>query len=98
MSAEDTIRNLLADAEAGDQAKRECIDARVAWARATVDALRKAQEQMDDRCLDAVGRLSEEAFNRLFDREQAKVDAIRAQLDAVIERDEWPRELYFGGI
>ena len=43
-------------------------------------------------------RLDEEEFERLFDEEEAKVEAIRAQLDAVIERDEWPRELYFGEI
>jgi hypothetical protein len=30
--------------------------------------------------------------------EEAKVHAIRAQIDAVIERDLWPRELYWGGI
>jgi hypothetical protein len=30
--------------------------------------------------------------------EEAKVHAIRAQIDAVIERDVWPKELYWDGI
>jgi hypothetical protein len=47
---------------------------------------------------EAVDRLSEEAFERLFQAEEAKVDAIRAQIDAVIERDLWPPELYWGGL
>jgi hypothetical protein len=53
---------------------------------------------MDERCGEAVGRLSEEDFERLCDAEQAKVDAARAPLQAAADRDEWPRELYWGGV
>jgi hypothetical protein len=60
--------------------------------------LSEAQRARDERCGEAVDRLSEEEFERLCDEEQAKVDAIRAQLDAVIDEDRWPRDLYFGGI
>jgi hypothetical protein len=30
--------------------------------------------------------------------EQAEVDALWAQLNDVIQKDRWPRHLYFGGI
>ena len=87
-----TIRTLLAAAVR----PAECKAARAAWVRKTAAALRKAQRQMDDRCTEAVDRLSEEAFERLFEAEQAKVEAIRAQLETAAERDLWPRELYRG--
>ena len=74
----------------------ERIEARAAWARATCAALRQAQRNMDASCDAAIRGLSGEAFERLCAAEQAKVDAIRAQIDDVIERDVWPRELYFG--
>ncbi len=64
----------------------------------TIAALRKAQIERDDRCTAAVGKVSVKQFERLFDAEQAKVDAIRAKIDAVIEQDKWPAHLYFSGI
>jgi hypothetical protein len=30
--------------------------------------------------------------------EQAEVDALWGQLNAVIQKDQWPREMHFGGI
>ena len=53
---------------------------------------------MDDRLTAIVNRVSEEEFDRLCDEEQAKVDAIRAQLEEVVESGRWPRHLYWGGI
>jgi hypothetical protein len=88
------LRKLLATAS--EPAER--IAARQAWVRETATALRAAQRAMDDRCDAAVGRLSEEAFARLFDEEQAKVKAFLLPLRAAAERDVWPRELYWGGI
>jgi len=76
----------------------ERIEARAAWVRATCAALRQAQRDMDAICDAAINRLSDEAFERLCAAEQAKVDAIRAPIDDVIERDLWPRHLYFGVI
>ncbi|HKP35054.1 MAG TPA: hypothetical protein VJT70_09795 [Sphingomicrobium sp.] len=92
MNHDDIIRRLLA--AAAEPAQRNA--ARLAWAREMLDQWSAAQRAMDDRCSAAVGHLSEEEFERLCDAEQAKVDATRAQIDAVIERDIWPRELYFG--
>jgi hypothetical protein len=91
---ENTIRILLAGASrlAGHR------EARAAWVKATAAAWREAQRQMDERCDAAVTRLSEEEFERLCDEEEAKVDAFRAPLTAVAERDAWPREMHWGGI
>ena len=76
----------------------ERIAARQAWALRTCAAWREAERQMDARCMAAVDWLTEEEFEALFEEEQARVDGIRAQIDAVIERDLWPRELYWSGI
>ena len=88
----DPVRALIA--AASETANRRA--ARVAWVHATTAAWREAQRAMDQRCCEAVDRISEEAFEALFREEQAKVDAIRAPLIAVAERDVWPRHLYFG--
>jgi hypothetical protein len=74
------------------------VATRFAWVRETVNAWHEAQRAMDARCTEAVMRLSEEDFERLCDEEGAKVAAIRAQIDDVIERDLWPRHLYWGGL
>jgi hypothetical protein len=94
MSAENIISSLLAEA-ARPAARKE---ARATWVRETAAKWREAQRQMDQRCDAAVGRLSEEAFERLCDEEEAKVDAFRAPLKAAAERDMWPKELYWGGV
>lgn len=94
MSAGEIVRALLA--EAGKPARLR--EARAAWVRETAAAWRAAQRAMDKRCDEAVGRLSEEEFERLCDEEEAKVDVFRAPLKAVAERDEWPRELYWGAV
>jgi hypothetical protein len=94
MSAKRTIRALLD--ECGREAERR--EARAQWAMKTAAAWHEAMQQMAERCSEAVDRLSEEEFDRLIDAEQAKVDAIYEQLRAVIDKDQWPKELYFGGI
>jgi hypothetical protein len=86
-----TIRALLA--AAAQPAERRA--ARIAWVEQTAAAWREAMREMDDRCSEAVERLSGEAFERFCDAEQAKVDAIRAQLQAAAERDLWPKHLYW---
>jgi hypothetical protein len=99
-SGTDTIRILLMSGAKGaeplDPAQWKRTAARVAWVRETTATLREAQREMDDRCTKAVDRLDPQAFDRLFEAEQAKVDAILTQLRAVIDEDRWPRELYFG--
>ena len=94
-----------------DAAEWKRAKARVAWVRETVAALIEAQRHMDvlaqsvrgtdeqgTRCSAAVDRVSEKEFSRIFDEEQAKVSAILDQFDAIRERDEWPPEIYFGGV
>jgi hypothetical protein len=71
------------------------IKARCAWVKEKIAAMAAAQRARDARCDEAADRLSEEEFERLCDEEQAKVDAIRAQLDDVVEHDKWPRDLYW---
>lgn len=85
------IQALLAAAAA--PAERRA--ARAAWARETAAKLREAQRQMDERCDEAVDRLSEEEFERLCDAEEAKVEAFRKPLKDAAERDLWPRALYW---
>jgi hypothetical protein len=101
MSAEDSIRMLLmfgdAPGQLGPRAWKR-VAARTAWVREIMDAWREAQREMNDRCSEAVEHLDEEAFERLCDAEQAKVDAIRALINDVIEHDRWPPELYFGSL
>jgi hypothetical protein len=98
MSAVDTIRMLGEGLVIADAEEWRRIQARIAWVREATAALRDAHRRMTDRCCAAVDRVSEQDFNRLFEAEQAKVDAIRAPLQAVIDRDEWPAHLYFGCI
>jgi hypothetical protein len=99
MSFEKQIRALLEGNGSSEQARDLARkSARCAWVTATAAAWRDAQREMDERCGEAVGRLSEEDFERLCDTEQAKVDAARAPLQAAADRDEWPRELYWGGV
>jgi hypothetical protein len=91
MSAKRTIKALLATAH--QPADRRA--ARIAWVKETLAKWREAQDEMDDRCCEAVGRIDEEAFERLCDAEQAKVDAIMKAVKDAAERDLWPRELYW---
>jgi hypothetical protein len=89
-----TIKTLLA--EAGKLARLK--QARAAWAVEIGNRLLAAQFAMDERLCAAVDQLSEEEFERLFEKEQAKIDAIRKPLNLAADKDLWPRELYSGGI
>ena len=86
-----TIKALLA--AAGAPAERRA--ARGVWVRETAAKWRAAQRAMDERCDEAVGRISEEEFDQLCDAEETKVDAFRKPLKDAAERDLWPRELYW---
>ncbi len=103
MSKKRTIRALLTgrigepDPLGDEAAELRRWLARIDWAKEVTTAWRQAQQAMDDRCMEAVEWLSEAEFDRLYDAEQAKVDAVRAPIDAVIEKGRWPRELYFRG-
>ena len=95
MNHDIAVQMLLCGERALGPAEGRQTRARVMWVKETVDKWREAMRQMDENCTAAVEHLDEEAFNHLFDEEQAKVDAIRAQIDDVIERDQWPKELYW---
>ena len=101
MSSSDTIEILLRRGRKGqeplDPREWKRVKTRVAWVKGTVAALAEAQRRMDERCMAAVNRVSEEEFNRIFDEEQAKVCAILDQLNAVRDYDQWPPELVWGG-
>jgi len=92
MSERHKVQSLLAAAR--QTADRR--DARAAWARETAAAWRQAHREMDDRLTEAVGRVSEEEFERLCEAEMDKVDAMMAQLRAAVDEEKWPRELYWG--
>lgn len=111
MSARQTIRRLLADAQAAAEPTAGLDPnvpeharklARIAWARETMARLRAAQARVDDawdRLIDAHEHLDDDELEELPEPpEQAELDAIHAQIDDVIERDKWPRELYWGSI
>lgn len=76
----------------------DCIARRSAWVDQAGTACLEAQQRMDERCTGPVDRLCEEEFERLFEEEQAKVDALRRPLQTAAERDLWPRELYLRGL
>ncbi len=95
MTAANTIHALLAGLEATDPGDWRRRAARIAWAKETIAAFRQAQEAMDERCLAAVGTISEEEFERLCEEEEAKVEVFRGPLMAAT-RGLWPRHLYWG--
>jgi hypothetical protein len=75
------------------------------WVRATAAEWMDAQR----RCTAAWGRIIAELPNALSDAEldaldlpdppeEAEVNALWAELNAVIQKDLWPKEFYFGGI
>jgi dissimilatory sulfite reductase (desulfoviridin) alpha/beta subunit len=90
MPRNDKVKALLASASSVP----ECVEARVAWIKETTDAWGKAQKAMDDRLTEAVMRVSEEEFDRMFDEEQAKVDALREPMMRAYKEDAWPRALH----
>ena len=104
MSHDITVRMLLTSRREEPLSAEEWrrVKARCAWVKETVAALREAHRRVDeawDRMLDALpDDISDEELEALHlpdPPEQAQVDAIRAQLDAVIERDEWPKHLHW---
>ena len=106
MSREETVKALLAAAgeTAGEQARHEArIAARAAWVKQRIAALKAAYKRLEqawNRIFDALpDDLDEDELEALPDPpEQAEVDAIHAELDAVREYDCWPRELYWSHV
>ena len=103
MPPEHTIVALLANAghpphERERAAARRA--ARAAWAREIVAAWKAAQEAADEAWMRLVEGLPEDIDDEEADAlppppEQAALNAIQAQIDAVRHHDRWPRELYW---
>ena len=106
---QDTIVILLGRAAKGlgelDPTEWRRVKARTAWVRETMARLWDAQDRADAAWMRRVrenAHLSDEQLEALPEPpeppEQAELDAIFAQVRAVVERDEWPRGLYWGEI
>ena len=92
-----TLRALLAADEPADPHKA----ARWRWLHLTAARWQEATR----RCNAAWGELVKDIPEDEIDEvelpeppEQAEVDALWGQLNDVIQKDLWPREMYFGGI
>ena len=94
----ETIRMLQSGVRTEDAGEWRRKAARAAWVKETCAAWREAQRRMDERCCAAVERLDCQAFERLCDEEEAKVDLFRKPLKDAAERDLWPPHLYWGNI
>jgi hypothetical protein len=108
MTTSQTIAALLAAAgeKAGEQARHESrLAARIAWVKERIAALKAAQQRVFDawdRILDAlpddIDDKELEAMDIPDPPEQAELDSIHAELDAVRDHDQWPRKLHWGDI
>ena len=101
MTPDQTIAALLAAAGqvAGEQEQHDArLAARVAWVKERIAALRAAQQRVSDawdRIFDALpDDLDDEELEAMDipdPPEQAELDTIHAELDAVRDCDKWPR-------
>jgi hypothetical protein len=105
MSFENTIRMLLTGARAGDASEWRRIAARVAWAEEISEKWLAMHRRVDaawDRIFDALPDDIDddelEAMHIPEPPEQAELDALHAEIWAVIDHDRWPKHLYFGGV
>jgi outer membrane protein TolC len=97
-----TIQSLLAAgqcAAADEEQAAARLAARHAWIKQAIDAYFAAQERVAEawsRILDEHPDLDDEALEQLPDPpEQAEVDALWAEIEAVRDHDRWPRHLYW---
>jgi len=103
MNNEEVIRALLAAAGrvAGEEAEAEArIEARYAWVKRRIADLKAAQKRVEeawDRIFDALpDDLDDEALEAIPEPpEQAELDAILAEIEAVRDHDRWPRHLHW---
>ena len=106
MTRKTTIEALLAAATqvAGDQDRREGrVAARVAWVKERIAALKAAQKRADEAWTRIVDALPDDDSDDDLEAgppppEQAELDAILAELDAVRHHDRWPKELHWGDV
>jgi hypothetical protein len=108
MDREETVRALLAaaGAVAGEEEQRAArVAARVAWVKERIADLKAAQERADAAWLRIVDALPDDLDEDELDAldipeppEQAELDAILAEIEAVRDHDRWPRHLYWGNV
>ncbi|HXS50841.1 MAG TPA: hypothetical protein VN713_12060 [Sphingomicrobium sp.] len=96
-----TLRELLAADEPADAYGA----ARYRWLHRTAEAWQDANRRVTEAWFRTLAPLPDdisdeelEALDLPDPPEQAEVDALWAQLNDVIQKDLWPRHLYFGGI
>jgi hypothetical protein len=94
-----TLCALLAADEPADDYK----NVRWLWLRLTtmewLNAQRRAEAAWDALMAEVPDDLSDEELDALPEPpEQAEEDALWQQLDDVVQKDLWPKEMYFGGI
>ena len=97
-----TLQTLLTAAQHAATEQEQAaarIAARCAWAEQAVAAFMAAQERVQEawtRILRELPDLDDEALDQLPDPpEQAEADALWAEIEAVRDRDRWPRHLYW---
>lgn len=106
MPPDQTIQSLFTAAAqtAADQTHAAARRAaRQAWAKQIVAALEAAQKEADAAWMQTVADQPEDMDDEEADQlppppEQARLDAIRVQIDAVLKHDRWPRKLYWSGV
>ena len=106
MTHKATIEALLAGATqgAGDQDRRDGrVAARLAWVKERIAALEAAQQRADEAWFRIVDALPDDLDDDELEAtpsppEQADLDAILAELEAVRDHDRWPRELHWGDV
>ena len=89
---------LCAMLDAGEPAD-PCKAARYRWLRRTAAAWRDAMERSDAAWTELIRGIPDDQIDEAEvppPPEQAEVDRLWAQLSDVIQKDMWPRALYFG--
>ncbi|HEX8523055.1 MAG TPA: hypothetical protein VF669_12430 [Tepidisphaeraceae bacterium] len=103
MTPQETIRALLTEAgQAADEQERAQarIAARIAWVHEAMDALLAAHKKVNDAWDRIFEALPEDMDDEEVDQippppEQAELDAILAEIEAVRDHDRWPRHLHW---
>jgi hypothetical protein len=100
MSAEDMIGMLQSGLAGDDPADWRRKAARIAWVKKTIAELRAAQRRADKAWERMLARFTDDiADEELEDlplpAEQAEVDALHADIRAIIDHDRWPRKLHW---
>jgi hypothetical protein len=101
----DRLKEMLALGLSPDEAVAETrraearAGARAAWAKARIEALRDAQKRCDAAWMKLVAEHpGDDDDDMPPPPEQAEVDRILAELDAVRHHDRWPRHLHWGDV